>query len=714
MYKISNQDIITNHRLIEEVLTKGKVDALMEDVFIRKAYPILEKEAHRQYPYKVYLPKSINEMLEGDFSPARVIDVNGPIQGPWSNMWFGDSSTGINLHGGGYINGDSRYVCMNSLGDADVHMILAGATGQGKSVALNSFIMGICMEYAPWEVKLTMCDAKIVEFKTYATKLPMPHIRSIAATGDADYLISVLDDLSKEMIKMNSVFTVAQVKNIKDFRKKTGLALPQNLIVIDEFQTMFKYAKKRAKDILDILDNFARLGRNTGYHLLLASQEIGTDIPANMLGNIKLRGALGCFAKVSNQILGNDAAADNYGKKGRLIINNNPSSGSKADNINLRVPFMPDNQLIEVGQYIIKKGNEFKLDNILSFYDEQKLIYERNYKDYLSQFNLSKNRIYLGEPSYVMDGEEKCVRLNFTGTDIENILVLAGTADSLRRYFKMLKYNVELVKHQGITNILINADSIFDECHPETLPDQKVFYFEDKSYDSKFFKITTDLVNKRKLCIAVDKRVFDNLQYDDFSDNLFYQLYPKGSPYDTELYRSRFYYMYDMLTVDETTKKTFGLDNAVKINQEAVMSLISNFMYTYSDYGCNSSKLERNDMPMIHCWVLGMSKIIGIGRDSKSANLTKFKKVLQDGSDVNVRFFMFTNTLEDMTDLRSGVRYFIMDDVSTREVTKTGLSDDYPDQKSSGLGVIADTSLSVGKCKKFKKMFFDGELPPSD
>ena len=91
-----------------------------------------------------------------------------------------------------------------------------------------------------------------------------------------------------------------------------------------------------------------------------------------------------------------------------------------------------------------------------------------------------------------------------------------------------------------------------------------------------------------------------------------------------------------------------------------------------------------------------------------------FKKALQDCSDVNIRYIMFSNTLEDMTDLKSGIRYFIMDEIATKDVTKTGLGDDYPEQKSGGLGVIGDSTSPPPKCRKFKKMFLDGELPPSE
>lgn len=115
----------------------------------------------------------------------------------------------------------------------------------------------------------------------------MPHIKSIAATDDADYIISVLADLEREMSLWNNIYVDNDVKNISDFRKKTGLCIPRHVIVIDEFQTMLKKAGKKSNEIMRILYSFAKLGRNTGFHLLLASQEIGSDIPSLICDYLK-------------------------------------------------------------------------------------------------------------------------------------------------------------------------------------------------------------------------------------------------------------------------------------------------------------------------------------------------------------------------------------------------------------------------------------------
>ena len=241
MIRLSNEDIKHNHEKYLQAY-KSASASFLESAYIKKTFPLLESESNRTYPYQVKLPKSLPELLHGDFEPSKIITVNEPFQGLYSNIWFGDASSRCTLRCG-YVDGNSSKLCQQTIGAEDIHMVLGGATGQGKSVTLNSIIFGFCMEFAPWEVDLTLCDAKIVEFKSYALQHPLPHIRRIAATEDADYIISVLDTLRAEMQLWNSIFPIAGVKKIDDFRKKTGLCILQHIIVIDEFQYLGKANK---------------------------------------------------------------------------------------------------------------------------------------------------------------------------------------------------------------------------------------------------------------------------------------------------------------------------------------------------------------------------------------------------------------------------------------------------------------------------------------
>ena len=710
MIVIGNDDVGVNHSLYVSAYASAANASFLQDGFVAKAFPALEKLANRTYPYEVKLPKSMDAMLRGDFEPARIIKVEKPFSGPNSNIWFGDSSSGISLRGG-YKNGDSRYICDQVLGDDDIHMILAGATGQGKSVTLNALIYGLCLEYAPWEISLTLCDAKIVEFKSYAMQTPMPHIRSIAATGDVDYLISVLKDLEAEMIRTNSLFTVAGVKNIKDFRKKTGLCLPQNLIVIDEFQTMFKNAGKKLVMLTACIDAFARLGRNTGYHLLLASQELGTDIPKGTLASIKARAAMGCTSAISEMILGNDEAKNNYGKKGRLLINTNADSGNPADNALIRVPYMPDPMRISMGEFLIKKAKEVGFKRTMMFYDEEAKMYESQYVDFLKKFEIKKDRILLGEPSFVLNDEEQVVKLKLDGKEMENICVLVNNNTHLQRYFKMLKANIMLQGSQ-VQNLVCCVDSMFeDECAASELTSANL-YNDSKSFlGNSTLEVAFSLINRRKLCLAVDKLVFTNAPYNDAALAAFHDKIEVGSVLDTDVNRRRFYFAFNLLHNEDEFFQAFGLNNIT--NKETLSEREYQIAYRIVDmfdmYGCSTKRISYEDFTPIYVWILGMAKMLGLGRDYKPKNIAALKKALLDCTDVNIRFMLFSTTLEDMRELVIGIRWAILDDTPVKEQTSLKASDDYPPLKTAVLGILFDSLASTDRCVKFKKMILDGE-----
>jgi hypothetical protein len=102
--------------------------------------------------------------------------------------------------------------------------------------------------------------------------------------------------------------------------------------------------------------------------------------------------------------------------------------------------------------------------------------------------------------------------------------------------------------------------------------------------------------------------------------------------------------------------------------------------------------------------------MIGLGRDPKFANIAKLKKMLQDCTEYNFRFIMFTGSLTDMSDLKHGIRWVISDGASLKDINQLTLSDHFPDQISSNLAVLSDLLASEDKCVKFKKMRLRDEI----
>lgn len=716
MIELSNSDILKNTEAYLKYYNTVENVAFTEEDFLKKALPKLSAQTGRQYPYQVNIPPSLHEMIQGNFNPVKTITIEKPIEGPFGEMWFGDSVNGARLLAG-YRNGDSRYICDYSLGDENVHGILVGSTGQGKSVTLNAFIFGLCYLYAPWEVDLTLCDAKIVEFKTIAVSYPMPQIRSVAATGDADYIISVLAEKEKEMILRSEMFTAAgkvlhkKIAKIADFREATGLALPQIVIIVDEFQTMFKGAKKKAGQIASILDSFARLGRATGVHFLMASQEIGSDLDPGTLSNIKLRMAMGCYKSVSEKVLGNDGAAANMGKRGHMLLNDNIEGEDGANNnVLFRVPFPTPSQIQTIAGTVIEKGKELDVTPVLSFYDEQQLVSLSKYDEFLKQFKLDPNRIYLGEPSCVMDDPEQCVKINFTVKNLETIGVWSRTDRDLIRIITMLMKNLQAA---GVDNNIIECS------HPVIEEEMNLaqyapagFYFNKTQYeDNAFFGLTYGVIYKRTAMLECDKCIFAGQKArNNSTDKVFDSMFEKGSKFDTILNKERFAVCYTLFSTNKQIMTGLGLD---KLSGENLETTKRNFTKSciemFTVYGFADKQITGQRMPIFYAWLIGMDSIVGLGRANKIKFVEELGTAMMLSSYVNVRMITFTTSYTDLRAVYESTRWFLFDKIGEMDASKVKC-ECYPDSVSNCLITLYDSANQNDGCIKFKRAIYDGEI----
>lgn len=729
MIQVDNLDIIEQHQVLVKMYKSGASAPLFGLDYLQAVFPKLNEramaariEAARKkgivtdsaFPYEVKLPKSLSEMKEGDFSPTRILTITEPFEGPGCPMWFGSTIDGINFRWG-YINGDSRRIDTTALNDNSVHGFLAGATGQGKSVTVNAVIYGCCLEYPPWELTLTLSDAKIVEFKTIALKHPMPQIDIVAATSDTDYLISMLQTKYKEMNDRQQVFTKAgevfgkEVKNIKQFREVTGLCMPRILMMFDECTAMFQVAGKKCNKLVDLLDSFARLGRNAGIHLFMDSQEVSSDLPQNTLGNLKLRSAMGCTAAVSERILGNTAAAENYGKKGRMIVNEDSGTEDNTDKNRLvRVPYYTDAQINQVADTVIVKGKELNVGYEIQYYDEEAKLYEDKYQAFIESFECRGDRLLLGPPSYIIQGEQ-VVTVPIGGDDIQNICAVVNSSNSKLRVLKMLKANM-LLRDWGqhliwVADPFYEREGKLDDLNPG-------LKLEDKNFKtSTYVAAVKSTLYQRMLAITVDKVVFDMTATEFNTDTKFYEVFQKESEYDSLLNRRRFNQCIAYLTSDAEIMSGFGLSGGSSDAEKAkVVKLATLCVKTYTRYGCQNVQLTTEKLPNVWLWVLGMERILGLGRDIKSNCVETFKRLLLDSSTYNVRFIILTSSMDGLKELNVGLGYYLADDLSTKQIRDINAQDDYPEKLNGGLMVIFRPGVQTDdRLRKFKKLMFKGE-----
>ncbi len=158
------------------------------------------------------------------------------------------------------------------------HLLIAGATGSGKSVCINTLITGILLKSSPDIVKFILVDPKRVELKTFAD---IPHLLFPIIT-ESDEAVAGLDWAIEEMEKRYSLLESHGVRNIESFnRKNPDQKLPYIVIVIDELADLMSLKKA---DVESKIFRLAQLARASGIHLILATQRPSTDV---ITGTIK-------------------------------------------------------------------------------------------------------------------------------------------------------------------------------------------------------------------------------------------------------------------------------------------------------------------------------------------------------------------------------------------------------------------------------------------
>ncbi len=231
------------------------------------------------------------------------------------------------------------------------HLLIAGATGSGKSVCINTLIISILYKADPAEVKLIMIDPKVVELSVYNG---IPHLY-IPVVTDPKKAAGALNWAVSEMMERYQKFADAQVRNIKGYNEwvekngedeAKGIAkLPQLIIIVDELADLMMVA---SREVEDAICRLAQLARAAGIHLVIATQRPSVNvITGTIKANIPSRIAFSVSSAIDSRTILDRGGAEKLLGKGDMLFY--PSGYS--DPVRLQGAFVSDEEVASVVEY---------------------------------------------------------------------------------------------------------------------------------------------------------------------------------------------------------------------------------------------------------------------------------------------------------------------------------------------------------------------------
>ena len=239
------------------------------------------------------------------------------------------------------------------------HLLVAGTTGSGKSVCINSIILSLIYRFSPDEVKLILVDPKMVEFSMYNN---LPHLIMPTVITTTEMALNALAWCADEMERRFLLFKDARVKSMEEYNESKDVLegraekLPYIIFIIDELAELLMTSKKEAEEyIIRIL----QLSRAAGIHMILATQRPSADI---VTGRIKANlPARICFALMtfadSRTVLDQSGAEKLLGRGDMLFLSNDTSEPKRIQGC-----FVTTKEIDDVVNFIKENNTEYDFD----------------------------------------------------------------------------------------------------------------------------------------------------------------------------------------------------------------------------------------------------------------------------------------------------------------------------------------------------------------
>lgn len=248
------------------------------------------------------------------------------------------------------------------------HLLIAGSTGSGKSVCVNTLISSILYKARPDEVKLLLIDPKVVELANYNG---IPHLL-IPVVTDPKKAANALNWAVVEMNKRYKMFAENGVKDITSYNEKCEEKLPKIVIIIDELADLMMAS---ANDVEDYICRLAQMARAAGMHLIVATQRPSVDVITGVIkANIPSRIAFAVSSQTDSRTILDMGGAEKLLGKGDMLFY--PLGASKP--VRLQGAFISENESQNVIDFVKSQVKE-------------EVKYEENIMDTISKVNMEKS-----------------------------------------------------------------------------------------------------------------------------------------------------------------------------------------------------------------------------------------------------------------------------------------------------------------------------------
>ena len=269
---------------------------------------------------------------------------------------FGESSSKLTVALGKDVAGNIQLADIAKM----PHLLIAGSTGSGKSVCINTIITSIIYNSKPSEVKMVMVDPKVVELSVYNG---IPHLL-IPVVTDPKKAAGALAWAVQEMDNRYNLFAQKGVRDIKGYNKaiekeEGSGKLPQIVIIVDELADLMMVA---AKDVEEAICRLAQKARAAGMHLVIATQRPSVDVITGLIkANVPSRIAFAVSSQVDSRTIIDSVGAEKLLGKGDMLFF--PAGAPKP--VRVQGAFVSDEEVEKIVDFVKQNGTANYSEDIL-------------------------------------------------------------------------------------------------------------------------------------------------------------------------------------------------------------------------------------------------------------------------------------------------------------------------------------------------------------